>query len=192
MYIEVDGKYVFVQNLGESTNADIVLSSKGKYYVSTGSDYTIFEYNNDTKKFDKTGTLKASKIGSIIKTNNVTLNYMVKYIRNGKESAEKDSYKVSVKIYYKPAVTISTGVNKSTGKSYIRLKWAAVEAATKYRICKYVNGKLKTIAEVDADKLAARITGTKSGKEYTYAVKAFVDGKWTKVYASDLASIKSK
>ena len=192
LYVKVDGKYVFVQDLGNKTNADIVLGKNGKYYVSTGGDYTIYEYNEKTKKFDKTGTLKASKIESIVKANNVTEDFMVKYTKNGKESAEKDSYKVSVKIYYKPAVTISTGVNKTTGKSYIKLKWAAVEGATKYKICKYVNGKLKTIAEVDADQLTARITGTKSGQQYTYAVKAYVDGKWTKVYQSDLASIKSK
>jgi len=39
----------------------------------------------------------------------------------------------------------------------------------------------------------ATITATVVDSDtYTYAVKAFVDGKWTKVYASDLASIKSK
>ena len=184
LYVKVDGKYVFVQDLGKATGADIVLGSNGKYYVSTGGDYTIYEYNKKTGKLDKTGTLKASKIESIVKANNVTEDFMVKYTKNGKESAEKDSYKVSVKIYYKPAVKITAN------KGSISLKWDKVPGATKYRVYKYVNGKLKLVTETT--KRSVRINGTKSGKEYTYAVKAFINGKWTKVYTSDLASVKAK
>ena len=184
LYIKVDGKYVFVQDLGKATNADIVLASNGKYYVSTGKDYTIYEYNEKTGKLDKTGTLKASKIGNIVKANNVTEDFMVKYTVNGKESAEKDSYKVSVKIYYKPAVKITAN------KGSITLKWNKVPEATKYRVYKYVNGKLKLVTETT--KRSVKINGTKAGKEYTYAVKAYVDGKWTKVYTGDLASVTAK
>ena len=184
LYIKVDGKYVFVQDLGKSTNADIVLGLNGKYYVSTGSDYTIYEYNKKTGKLDKTGTLKASKTESIVKANNVTLNFMVKYTKNGKESAEKDSYKVSVKIYYKPAVKITAN------KGSISLKWDKVPGATKYRVYKLVNGKLKLVTETT--KRSVKFNGTKAGKEYTYAVKALVDGKWTKIYTGDLASVKAK
>ena len=192
LYVKVDGKYVFVQSLGKSTTADVVLSTSGKYYVSTGGNYTVYKYDSKTGKFTKTGTLAASKIESIVKANNVTEDFMVKYTVNGKESAEKDSYKVSVKIYYKPAVTLTTGVDKKTGKSYIRIKWAEVEGATKYKVCKYVNGKLKTVTELDGDQLSVRITGTKAGTKYSYAVKAYVDGKWTKVYTSDIVSVKAK
>ena len=184
LYVKVDGKYVFVQDLGKATNADIVLGSNGKYYVSTGGDYTIYEYNEKTGKLDKTGTLKASKIENIVKANNVTENFMVKYTINGKESAEKDSYKVSVKIYYKPAVKITAN------KGSITLKWNKVPEATKYRVYKYVNGKLKLVTETT--KRSVKINGTKAGKEYTYAVKAYVDGKWTKVYTGDLASVTAK
>ncbi len=184
LYIKVDGKYVFVQDLGTATNADIVLGANGKYYVSTGGNYNLYEYNEKTGKFVKTGTLKASKIDSIVKANNVTENFMVKYTINGKESAEKDSYKVSVKIYYKPAVKITAN------KGSISLKWNKVPEATKYRVYKYVNGKLKLVTETT--KRSVKINGTKSGKEYTYAVKALIDGEWTKVYTSDLATVTAK
>ena len=109
---------------------------------------------------------------------------MVKYTINGKESAEKDSYKVSVKIYYKPAVKITAN------KGSITLKWNKVPEATKYRVYKYVNGKLGLVTETT--KRSVKINGTKAGKEYTYAVKAYVDGKWTKVYTGDLASVTAK
>ena len=184
LYIKVDGKYVFVQDLGKSTTADVVLSTSGKYYVSTGKDYTIYKYDSKTGKFTKTGTLAASKIESIVKANNVTEDFMVKYTVNGKESTESNSYKVSVKIYYKPAVKITAN------KGSITLKWNKVPEATKYRVYKYVNGKLRLVTETT--KRSVRITGTKSGKEYSYAVKAYVDGKWTKVYGSDIATVTAK
>ena len=111
---------------------------------------------------------------------------MVKYTINGKESTEDNSYKVSVKICCKPAVKITAD------KGSITLKWNKVPDAEKYRVYKYVNGKIKTVAALNADKLSVKITGTKAGKEYTYAVKALVNGKWTKVYGSDLASVTAK
>ncbi len=184
LYVKVDGKYVFVQDLGKATNADVVLSTSGKYYVSTGEDYTIYKYDSKTGKFTKTGTLKADKIENIKKANNVTEDFMVKHTVNGKESAENNSYKVSVKIYYKPAVKI-TANNGS-----IMLRWSKVPGAEKYRVYKYVNGKLRFVTETE--KRAVRITGTKAGKEYSYAVKALVDGKWTKVYTSDIATVTAK
>ena len=189
--VKINNKFVVMQNVS-STFVDVVYGSNGKYYVSEGGDYTIYEYNEKTGKLVKTGTLKSNKIDSIVKANNVTLDFMVQYTRNGMLSAEKDSYKISKKIYYKPALKLTTGKNSTTGKSFIRLKWAKVDGATKYRVYKLVNGKLKTVTELDADHLTLKINGTKSGKEYTYAVKALIDGKWTKVYTSDLASIISK
>ena len=187
--VEVNNKYVPLAATTK-TNIDVVHASNGKYYVSEGGDYT--EYTYKSGKFVKGGTITAAKADSLVKANNVTDNYMLQYTRNGQLSSEKTALKTSVTVYYKPDVTITTGVDSKTGKSYIRLKWAKVPGATSYKVCRYVNGKLKTVSELDADRLSVKITGTKSGKTYTYAVKAFVDGKWTKVYASDLASIKSK
>ena len=80
---------------------------------------------------------------------------------------------------------------KATSKNgAVTLKWNKVPGATKYRVYKYVNGSLKLIT--DTTKNAVRITGTKAGKKYSYAVKALVDGKWTKVYTSDIVSVKAK
>ena len=66
-----------------------------------------------------------------------------------------------------------------------------MENATAYRVYKYVNGKLKLLTEVK-DLAAIRLTNTKAGKEYTFAVKAYVNGEWTKVYTSDLVSAVAK
>ncbi len=181
--VKIDNKFVVMQDVS-GTSVDVVYGSNGKYYVSEGGDYTIYEYNKKTGKLDKTGTLKSDKIDSIVKANNVKLDFMVQYTKNGKLSAEKDSYKISKKIYYKPAVKITAN------KGSISLKWNKVPEATKYRVYKYVNGKLKLVTETT--KRSVKINGTKSGKEYTYAVKALIDGEWTKIYTGDLASIVSK
>ena len=50
-----------------------------------------------------------------------------------------------------------------------------------------MDGKLKLVTETA--KRAVRITGTKAGKEYSYA---YVDGKWTTVYTSDIVTVKAK
>ena len=157
-----------------------------------GGDYTIYEYNEKTGKLVKTGTLKSNKIDSIVKANNVTLDFMVQYTRNGKVSAEIDSYKVSVKIYYKPALRLTTGLDPSDGKSFIRLRWDRVEGTEAYRVYRYVNGKLRFVTELGPDRPTLKISGTKPGKTYTYAAKALVNGEWTKADSADLASIGSK
>ena len=184
LYIMVDGKYVFVQGLGEATKADVVHATNGKYYVSTGGDYTIYEYDSKTGKFTNTGTLEASKIENVKKANNVTEDFMVTHTVNGTESTENNSYKVSVNIYYKPALSITAG------KGFIRVNWAKVPGAEKYRAYKVVNGKLKFI--IETDKLALLVNGTKAGRKYAYAVKAFVDGEWTTVYKSDVVRVTAK
>ncbi len=184
LYVKVGGKYVFVQDLGTATNADIVLGANGKYYVSTGGNYyNIYKYNEKTGKFVNTGILKASEIDDVVKANNVTNNFMIKYKVNGKESAEKDSYKASVKIYYRPAPKATFKDGKVT------IKWAKVEGATMYRVMKKTSSGYELVTETE--KNSVRISKVKSGK-YTYAVQALVDGEWTKVYKSDLASVTVK
>ena len=89
-----------------------------------------------------------------------------------------------MKIYYKPAV------KATAAKGSITLKWNKVEGASKYRVFKVVDGKLKLLTEIT--KRSVKINGTKAGREYTYAVKAYIDGKWTKVYTTDLVSVTAK
>ncbi|MBO6301349.1 MAG: hypothetical protein J6N15_02810 [Ruminiclostridium sp.] len=184
LYIMVGDKYVFVQDLGKATKADVVHAANGKYYVSTGKDYTIYEYDSKKGTFTNTGTLEASKIDSINKANNVTENFMVKYTVDGKESAESNSYKTSVKSYYKPALNITAG------KGFIRVTWLEVDGAEAYKAFKVANNRLKPI--IVTDKHALRVNGTKPGIEYAYAVKALVDGEWTDVYRSDVVRVTAK
>ena len=72
----------------------------------------------------------------------------------------------------------------------ITIRWDKVPEAEKYRVYKCINGKLKLVGETT--KRSVRINVTKSGKEYSYAVKAYVNGEWTKVYKSDLVTVTAK
>ena len=181
MYVGVDGKYVYLCDLGTASSAQVVAAGNGKYYVSTGGNFSIFKYDKNTGKFTKTGTFKASGINTVVSVNNVTLNFMVKHTINSKKSDADNSYRISVKVYYKPAIKLTADKNS------ISVRWNKVPGATKYRVYKYVDGKLKLLTELSKNSL--RITNTKAGKKYTFAVRALVNGEWTKVYNSDLASI---
>ena len=185
LYIQKDGNYLLVAELGKDTSAEIIeATNKTDFYVSTGGDYTKYKY--DAKKgFTKAGTLAADKINTVKRANNVEEAFMVKYKISGVYSADRDSYKVSAKVYYKPAI------KAVVSKDRARLSFAAVKDAEGYGLFRLnANGKLKLISETT--KNAFIVNGLKYGKKYTYAVKALVNGSWTKVYKSDLVTVKAK
>ncbi|MBR1431385.1 MAG: hypothetical protein IJ585_09195, partial [Ruminococcus sp.] len=179
--VKKDGKFVPLATTTK-TNIDVVHAYNGKYYVSEGGKYTAYTYKDG--KFVKGGTITAAQADKLVKANNVTDTYMLQYTKNGKLSSDKTALTVSVKVYYKPAVKASSKDGK------VILKWKKVVGAEKYRVYKYEGGKLVKIADTTAN--AVRISKVTAGKTYKYAVKAYVDGKWTKVTKSDIVSVKVK
>lgn len=75
-------------------------------------------------------------------------------------------------------------------KGKITLKWTKVEGATKYRVVEYVNGKAKTVKTTKKTSLS--ISKRTKGNEYTFAVKAYVNKKWTKIKAADKKTVTVK
>ena len=179
--VKTDGKFVPLATTTK-TNIDVVHAYNGKYYVSEGGKYTAYTYKDG--KFVKGGTITAAQADKLVKANNVTDTYMLQYTKNGKLSSEKSALTVSVKVYYKPAVKASSKDGK------VVLKWKKVVGAEKYRIYKYEGDKLVKVADTTAN--AVRINKVTAGKTYKYAVKAYVDGKWTKVTSKDIVSVKVK
>ena len=87
------------------------------------------------------------------------------------------------------SVTDNRPVVKATiSGELITLTWNAVTNASKYRVYIYRNEKLETLTDVT--KCSVTLTGAKAGKEYTFAVSAFVDGVRTTVYRRDLVTVK--
>lgn len=91
----------------------------------------------------------------------------------------------TVKTSDKPVVTLTAKKGKIT------VKWTKVEGATKYRVVEYVNGKAKTIKK-STTKTSYTVKNRVKGTEYTFAVKAYVNGKWTTIKAADKATITAK
>ncbi len=131
------------------------------------------------------------KLGTTTKTtytvkglkNNKTYKFMVRYNVGGNLSAKSDSLKLKLKVYYKPAPKAA----KSDGK--LTLTWKEVPGATKYRIYVVKNDKLVKLKNT---KLLTYSMSSKAGKTYRFAVKAYVNGKWTRIETSDIIKVKVK
>jgi archaellum component FlaG (FlaF/FlaG flagellin family) len=150
--------------------------------VNGATKYSLYVKKNG--KLEKVVDTKKTKVLIKNPANNVNLEYVLKYTIGGVESGENSAYTASIKVYYKPAV------KASSKDGAVILKWNKVEGAEKYRVYKYTGGKLVKVADTTAN--AVRISKVTAGKTYKYAVKAYVDGKWTKVTKSDIVSVKVK
>lgn len=84
----------------------------------------------------------------------------------------------------------SPAVTATSTKTKVQLKWNRISGATKYRVYQYKDGKLYGLKTVTGT--STSIKGLKSGRTYKFAVRAYVNGKWTKVRTSDIVKIKTK
>ena len=162
---EADGSMVTL-NCDKIENAD-------KYYVYQYKDGKYVKVKTTT---DTSVTLKGLKNGE-------TYKFLVRYSIGRKLSPMTYSYKITVKVYYKPIAKAASTENS------IKLTWQAVPNAEKYAICKYVDGKAVKLCETE--KLAVRINKLTPDTEYQYIVRAYVDGKWTTMTKSDIVTVNT-
>ncbi|MBQ3842327.1 MAG: InlB B-repeat-containing protein [Ruminiclostridium sp.] len=162
-------------------NADNSITA-GWDKISAVSKYVLY-CEKDGKLVQIAETSK-TKITIKNAKNNFTYKFTLKVKQGGVISDAPTGYKISFNCYFKPVVKLTVKDGKITAS------WKKVAGAEKYRVYKLVNGKLKLVKETS--NAAVRFTGVKSGKTYTYAVSACVDGKWTKLVKSDRVSIKVK
>lgn len=180
-------------------------------YIKNGIPVILGEYNENSgeNKYDSEsaeflgGLVKYARergITSIIWDNNATQfkiidRATVKWIhkdiadsivKNGASETKKTDTKDDTTVTNpdKPVVTAKPGNKK------INLSWTTVDGATKYKVYSYKNGKLSAIKTTKKQKLT--IKNLKNGKKYSYAVKAYVNGKYTTVKKSDIVSATPK
>lgn len=147
-----------------SEGSSLILEWNGK----KGTEYSVYllkdgKYKKVAVTTDTSCTFEDAK-------NNTVYKFLVK---SGSSSA-----KVTAKAYYKPAVTVTEKDGKVT------LKWKAVPEATKYAVYRYNGGKLKRVGTTT--KTSIRLS--KKDGDSGYAVKAYVNGKWTTLKKSDIVS----
>ncbi|MCR4780119.1 MAG: cellulase family glycosylhydrolase [Ruminiclostridium sp.] len=80
---------------------------------------------------------------------------------------------------------------KSTAAGKVTLSWDKVEGATKYAVYQYVDGAYKSVKS-KVTKTTYTIKGLTSGSTYRFAVRAYVNGKWTTLTSKDSVKIKVK
>ncbi|GEM_PF-3818430 len=147
-----------------SEGSTLILEWNGK----KGTEYSVYllrdgKYKKVAVTTDTTCTFEDAK-------NNTVYKFLVK---SGSSSA-----KVTAKAYYKPAVTVTEKDGKVT------LRWKAVPDATKYAVYRNNGGKLKKVGTTT--KTSIRLS--KKDGDTGYAVKAYVNGKWTTLKKSDIVS----
>lgn len=67
VYVRENGKDFFLQDLKEKTKVYIFMDVDGRYYISTGGKYCIYELDASSGMFTRTGKIKKSEIGKIKK-----------------------------------------------------------------------------------------------------------------------------
>mgnify|MGYP004632779371 FL=1 len=149
--------------------------------VEKADRYYVYQYKNG--KYVKVKTTSDTSATFKKLKNGETYKFLIRYTKSGRLSPTKYSGTISVKVYYKP-------IPKPTAtKNSIKLTWEAVPEAEKYAIYKYVDGKAVKLAEVKGT--SVRINKLSPDTEYSYIVSAYVDGEWTKMYKSDIVTVKT-
>lgn len=172
----------FTENLtvnAEESGSTVILSWNG---VKNADKYYVYQYKD--RKYVKVKTTADNSVEINGLKNGGTYNFLIRYTIGGKLSPMTYSYKITVKVYYKPVVKAASTENS------VKLTWKAVPNAEKYAVYKYVDGKAVKLCETE--KLAVRINKLLPDTEYKYIVRAYVDGKWTAMMTSDIVTIKTK
>lgn len=172
---------VFTEDLTVNAEADGSMVTLSWDKIENADKYYVYQYNDG--KYVKIKTTTDTSVTLKGLKNGETYKFLVRYSIGRKLSPMTYSYKITVKVYYKPIAKAASTENS------IKLTWQAVPNAQKYAICKYVDGKAVKLCETE--KLAVRINKLTPDTEYQYIVRAYVDGKWTTMTKSDIVTVNT-
>ena len=172
---------VFTENLTVNAEADGSMVTLSWDKIENADKYYVYQYKDG--KYVKVKTTTDTSVTLKGLKNGETYKFLVRYSIGRKLSPMTYSYKITVKVYYKPIAKAASTENS------IKLTWQAVPNAEKYAICKYVDGKAVKLCETE--KLAVRINKLTPDTEYQYIVRAYVDGKWTTMTKSDIVTVNT-
>mgnify|MGYP002545209367 FL=1 len=172
---------VFTEELTVNAEADGSMVTLSWDKIENADKYYVYQYKDG--KYVKVKTTTDTSVTLKGLKNGETYKFLVRYSIGRKLSPMTYSYKITVKVYYKPIAKAASTENS------IKLTWQAVPNAQKYAICKYVDGKAVKLCETE--KLAVRINKLTPDTEYQYIVRAYVDGKWTTMTKSDIVTVNT-
>ena len=172
---------VFTEELTVNAEADGSMVTLSWDKIENADKYYVYQYKDG--KYVKVKTTTDTSVTLKGLKNGETYKFLVRYSIGRKLSPMTYSYKITVKVYYKPIAKAASTENS------VKLTWQAVPNAQKYAICKYVDGKAVKLCETE--KLAVRINKLTPDTEYQYIVRAYVDGKWTTMTKSDIVTVNT-
>lgn len=110
--------------------------------------------------------------------------FIVRYTVDGRISPISKCNSLNVNIKNSKPYPVATVKN-----NVVTLKWQPVDNAEKYAIYLVKDGKAAKLKETEK-RAAAYVL--ESGKEYQFAVSAYVDGKWTTMKTSDIVKVTAE
>lgn len=156
--------------------------------ISSADLYVIYKYNSKKKTFVKLGTSKTNSY--IVKTTPAAAaTYRVVAVAEVSDGYLFGKASESLKGI---AGLSAPKLKATTEKTTAKLSWNKVGFATEYNIYRLVDGKKKLIKTVSANTTSYKDTGLKSGKSYTYYIRATRRHSKTLNVYSDVVSIKVK
>ena len=172
---------VFTEELTVNAEADGSMVTLSWDKIENADKYYVYQYKDG--KYVKVKTTTDTSVTLKGLKNGETYKFLVRYSIGRKLSPMTYSYKITVKVYYKPIAKAASTENS------VKLTWQAIPNAEKYAIYKYVDGKAVKLCETE--KLAVRINKLTPDTEYQYIVRAYVDGKWTTMTKSDIVTVNT-
>ena len=152
--------------------------------VSGATGYEVYQYNNKTKKYTKTATVKGTSYTKSGLKTGTKYTYKVRAYKTLNGKTVYSAYTKAVSAKPVPAkVTKVKAVNKS--KKTAKITWKKVTGASGYRVYRATkkNGKYKLVKTIKKNKTVTYTNkNLKKGKKYYYKVRAYKTVRKKKVF----------
>ena len=171
-YINMSGKLAenTFSSAGETTIFTVSNNNVGWTYITATVDSSSFNYSSSSSaaKVDSAGNVTVAGGGTAIIT----------------AATKKGSLSVSDTLTSTaPRLTPSiTSITAGSGK--VDLSWSSVSGAANYAVYYTANGKWYNAGTTTALKMT--VSGLTGGTRYGFAVKAYVNGKWSGITSADI------
>lgn len=147
--------------------------------IEDAENYAVYQYLN--KKWILSDTTEDTSITINDLTNGVQYGFAVKAYVNGKWTSVSSEDIV----YATPAGNAKPQITKTVpGDGQVALNWTEVKGAKNYAVFTYINKKWTLAGTTTA--LGKYVKGLTNGVKYGFAVKAYVNGKWTSITSEDI------
>lgn len=176
-----------VRNIKQSGSASGTATVKWDK-VGTAESYKVYMYNEKTKKYEYVGNTKTNSYKLSLKSGATA---KIKVYSIGKKGST--TYKsVSSDVYSVLAGPAKPTMKASAGSKQIKLSWNKVSGATNYVLYQYVDGELQKIATLDSKTLSYTVKKLKTGKSYSFKIRAVKKTSTLTGYGSYSSKVTAK